>query len=201
MANAVTPSTMTDGQIDKAVDVLRSKLRKHREELPSDAVQMVLGQDDLADELFKGFRARVDRVSSMIIRHVTVDRTRTAKGALDATGRTQYTDKGVVKAMPKGEGDEVEVCFFKIGTWVNDDQLEDEYALRGLIPADPFSLAAVSEADPAFADQYPNGTHWKDAKGRWCFAAFDRWNGERRVNVDRLDDDWNDRWWFAGLRK
>jgi hypothetical protein len=32
------------------------------------------------------------------------------------------------------------------------------------------------------------------------FATFNRWNDERNVNVNRNDNDWNDNWWFAGLR-
>ena len=32
-------------------------------------------------------------------------------------------------------------------------------------------------------------------------AAFNRWNDdERNVNVNRNDNDWNDNWWFAGVR-
>lgn len=31
-------------------------------------------------------------------------------------------------------------------------------------------------------------------------AIFNRWNDERNVNVNRNDNDWNDNWWFAGLR-
>ncbi len=30
--------------------------------------------------------------------------------------------------------------------------------------------------------------------------AFNRWNDERNVNVNRNDDRWNDNWWFAGRR-
>lgn len=32
------------------------------------------------------------------------------------------------------------------------------------------------------------------------FATFNRWNDERNVNVNRNDNDWNDNWWFAGVR-
>jgi len=32
------------------------------------------------------------------------------------------------------------------------------------------------------------------------FATFNRRNEERNVNVNRNDNDWNDNWWFAGLR-
>ena len=45
--------------------------------------------------------------------------------------------------------------------------------------------------------------------GRWNrrhfiikIATFNRWNDdERNVNVNRNDNDWNDNWWFAGVRK
>jgi len=59
----------------------------------------------------------------------------------------------------------------------------------------------VNEADPAFADEHPNGTHWKDAEGKWCFVAFVGWDDERRVNVHRSGLDWNAYWWFACVRK
>jgi hypothetical protein len=104
--------------------------------------------------------------------------------------------------MPKGEGEEVEVVFFRLSRWVSDTDLDKEYGLRDLKPADPYSLSAVNEADPDFTDEHPNGTHWQDANGNWCFAAFIRWDGdERSVNVDRDGNDWNGSWWFAGLRK
>jgi len=31
-------------------------------------------------------------------------------------------------------------------------------------------------------------------------TAFNRWNDERNVNVNRNDNEWNDNWWFAGRR-
>jgi hypothetical protein len=32
-------------------------------------------------------------------------------------------------------------------------------------------------------------------------ATFNQWNDERKVNVNRNDNDWNDNWWFAGVRQ
>lgn len=204
MAKTMTPS-MTDGQIDKAVEKMtagfRKKLRDHGDKLPSDAVQTVLGQKDFIPALFAEFRKRVEAVSNMIVRTVKVNRARSPQEALDATGRKQYTDKSVVKTMPKGEGDETKVVFFKVGRSVSDDDLEKEYELRGLVPVDAHSLCAVNENDQAFADKHPNGTHWKDSSGNWCFAYFYRWDGERRVRVFRYDGGWGDGWWFAGVRK
>ena len=37
-------------------------------------------------------------------------------------------------------------------------------------------------------------------EGTLYITAFNRWNDERNVNVNRNDNDWNDNWWFAGLR-
>ncbi len=137
----------------------------------------------------------------MFIRHVTVSRTRTPMEAIDATGRNKYLTNDAIKTMPRGEGDEAYVIFFKLGREVSDADLDKEYELRDLKPADPYTLAAVNEADPAFADEHPNGTHWQDVHGNWCYAAFGRWRDERHVGVYRIDDGWGDHWWFAGLRK
>ena len=144
--------------------------------------------------------------TDMIVRRVKVNRARSPQEAIEATGRAQCLDYKVVKAMPRGEGDEVEVVFFKPDLsshngFVSDDELEKEFELRGLKPADPISVAAVNEADPAFADKKSHSTHWKDAKGNWCYATFIRSGGEREVNVSRDGGGWGDFWWFAGVRK
>lgn len=75
MTKIMTPSvtTMTDGQIDKAGELFRSILRRHRAELPTDAVQQVLGNNDIWPELFATFRKRVEMISNMVVRHVTTD--------------------------------------------------------------------------------------------------------------------------------
>ncbi len=201
MAQVVTPSKpVTEGQIGKLQELLGARLRKSG--LQSEPVQQVLANqgDAIADEMVAAIRRRVEAASDMIVRHVKVNRSRTPKEVLKATGRAQYVTDSVVKAMPRGEGDEADVHFFKLGRYVNDADLAKEYELRGL-KADPYAQAAVNEDDPAFADDHLNGTHWKDADGNWCFASFYRWHGERRVRVHRLDCSWYDDWWFGGVRK
>ena len=204
----MTATEMTDGQIENAVNKLRDAMRKHRSSITSDVAQQVLGVENLGMMMFTPFRERAEVVSNLIIRKVKVNRSRSPQEALDATGRVQYTDRKVVDSMPKGEGDEVEVVLFKPEPWeyiksgcISDDDLKKAYERRNSKPADPYSVAAVNEADPAFADEKPHGTHWKDAKGNWCCAAFDRWGGERKVDVHRGGLDWSGRWWFAGVRK
>ena len=202
MTKVVTPSkTITKGQASKFVDVFIDTLVKSR--LPSEPTQQVLEEQGtaVAAECVAIVRKRADAISSVIVRRVPVNILRTAQQALDATGRKQCTDSDVVATMPKGAGGEVEVHFFKLDRYISDNDLEDEYASHGLKPVDPYSLAAVNEADPAFADEYPNSTHWKDAAGKWCFAAFRRWGVGRGLDVGRGDDVWSVSWWFAGVRK
>jgi hypothetical protein len=206
MAKTMIPSEVTPitaGQIGKIQDNLTAALRKSR--LLSEPVQQVLEHhgDAVVAEMVAAIRKRVEAVSDMIVRRVRVDRTRTSQEVFDATGRRQYTTAGVVETMP-GSGDdaeEVEVYFFRLGRFVSDDKLEEEFALRGFEAADPYSLAAVNEDDASFTDDHPNSTHWKDAEGKWCYAAFGRWYDGRYVDVDRYADGWSDDWWFASLRK
>ncbi|MGJ0531845.1 hypothetical protein [Methylocystis sp.] len=202
MTTVMTPSTITSGQIGKAQELLEARLRKSG--FPSAAVQQVLEMqgDVLAAEWLAAIQKRVDAISDMIVRCVRVNRSRSPQEALAATGRKQYVTDAVVADMPRGDGDEAEIFFFKVGRWISDDDLEKEYSSRGLVPADPFSLAAVNEVDATFADDHPNGTHWKDADGKWCFATFYRWSDdERSVSVGRGVSGWLGSWWFAGRRK
>ncbi len=203
MTKVMTPSTntITQGQIGKLQDLLGAGLRKS--DLLSDPSQKVIETqgEALVADMVAAFRKRVDAMSDIIVRQVKVDRSRSPQAVLEATGRKQYVTDEVVAAMPRGEGDEVDVYFFKLDRYVSDDELEKEYELRGLKPADPYSQAAVNEVDSVFADEHPNGTHWKGAKGKWCFASFRRWRGGRDVDVSRFDDGWSDYWFFAGVRK
>ena len=202
MAKTMTPSAvMTDGQIDKAVEVYRAMLKKHRSELGSKEVQQILSRDDYVGEQVGVLRRCVEAVSDLIIRSVDVNRNRTPQEALAATGRVQYVDNDVVNSMPRGKGNTKKVVFFKESRFISDDDLEKKYELRGLVPVDPYSLAAVNEKDPAFADTHPNVTHWKDSNGKWCYAAFNLWDGKRNVNVHRNGHDWYGSWWFAGVSK
>jgi len=148
----------------------------------------------------------------MFSRRVSVDLALTPQQALDATGRLQGTNPAVVAAMPKGRAEE-ELFFFRprpeayrCGI-ISDEALEKEFDFLNLKPASPFSLAKANQDDPALADSYPNGTHFKDASCGWCFASFYRRGGERCLSVTfnedffRYDDDWNEVWWIVGVRR
>lgn len=202
MVKTMTPSeSITQGQIGKIQELLGAALRKSG--LPSEAVQQTLERqgDSFVAELMEVVRKHVEANIDMIVRRVKVDRSVAPQEMLNATGRRQYVNNDVVASMPRGEGEETEVYFFRLGRFVSDEELEREYARRGLKPADPYSQSAVNKADPAFADDHPNSTHWKDNNGKWCFSAFYHWFDERDMDVRRNDIDWDDYWWFASLRK
>lgn len=207
MGETMTTSGMTEGQINRACEIFRAQLVKHSSELPSEAVQKALGQAELGTEWLAVLQKRVDAISNMIVRHVKVDRSRSPQQALVATERVQYTDKSVVATMPRGEGKEVDVYFFKPrpeaydkNGWLSEEALEREYEFNNLKP-DPVAQAQANADDSALADEYPNGSHWKDDKGRWCYATFCRHVVERSVIVNRSGYGWLDYWRFAGVSK
>ncbi len=200
----MTPSEikkMTKGQIDKAVANYRALLEKHAGEFNSEAVQTVLGQSELAEEHFQVFRTRVEAISNFIIRKVKVNRSRSPQQAIDATGCTQYTENTVVKVMPIGEGEEVDLYLIPFKQQLSVDALEQEVDKAGFVLVDPITLCALNEADPALADTIPNATQWRDKNGKVCYACFGRWDGKRKVHIYRNDNGWGGYWFFGCVRK
>jgi len=199
---------MTEGQIDKLADNVRAALRKVKDRFSAVNVQnaMERGQLDVkvATAVEMAVEQAIAEANNTIVRMVPkLDRSRKPQAVIDVTGRVQYADNDVVAIMPSngtGVEENVNVEFFRLGRYVSDDELQREYEKRGLTP-DPYAQSAVNEADPAFADEHPNGTHWRDDNNKWCFAAFDRCIDERRVYVNRYDSGWFDYWWFGGVRK
>jgi hypothetical protein len=204
MTEIMTPSEITDGQINKAVANYRALLEKHRAEMMSEPAQQVLGQSELATEMLGVLRRRIEMVSNQIVHIVAVNRKRTPKAALKASGRNLYVTDAVVEAMPRGTGDEVALIYFKPDKsaykngWLSCQALADEYKRRGLVP-DPQAQIDDNAANPEFADTTPNACQWKDEDGNWCYAMFHRWNVERHVDVNRNDFDWFGFWSFAGI--
>ncbi|MEA2701435.1 MAG: hypothetical protein QOE22_144 [Candidatus Parcubacteria bacterium] len=198
--------TITNKQIGQINDRLATQLRSSG--FSAESVQLVLAAPGGAaiSDMLAAFRKHVEANSDLIVRRSKPDRTLTSDAALRATGRNLYVNDEVVAAMPRGTGEDGETVFFRLdlsdrGGYISDADLDKEYELRGLVPEEPDTLAAVNQDDPVFADDHPNATHWKDDRGRYCFAAFDRWDDDRGVSVNRSDNDWLGYWWFAGRRK
>ena len=117
----------------------------------------------------------------------------TPRELLEETKCKIYVGDVVLASAPMEDVEPVE--FFNLGKFVFDDELEKEYANRGLIPANLPSLVASHKMHEFV------GTHWKDDEGKWCFATFGRWGGERSVRVDRYGYGWDGYWWFCGVKK
>lgn len=196
---------LTEGQIDEIQRLLSAGLRGAN--IDSVRFRQVLRHYDqqIVEEFIATVRRKVEDVDGFVIRLADVDFHRTPVEALKATRRILFADPKVLHDMPKGHGGQTEVILFKPdrgenSVYFSDKDLEKAYKLRFLVPTDPFSLSAVNEHDPAFADTKPNRTRWKDCYGRWCFVAFNRWRGDRVVSVGLDNDNWGDDWWFAGVR-
>lgn len=119
------------------------------------------------------------------------------KKLLKSTKRTLYVNDEVLNTAPTKIKGKFEL--FTIGKYISCEELQKEYESRGLVPAD---IETMVKHDKEIAMKKYVGTQWKDTDDKYCFATFNRWNdGERHVGVDRLDDVWDDGWWFAGVRK
>lgn len=203
MDKTMSPSDkyLTRGQIGKIYDMLVVGLEKAA--FPSDPSQQVLEQQggQFVADVVAAFQKRVESAMNRVIRRANVHRTRTAEQAFVATGRKQYVTESVVATMPRGSGDSVEMEFINLGRRVACSMLDGELASLGYeLIIDPIGQASINEADPEFADKYPNATQWKDSDGKFCYASFDHWNGERYVSVDQGGNDWDDSWWFPVRR-
>ena len=102
--------------------------------------------------------------------------------------------------MPHDKDGEAEVRFFRLGYSVGLNELQIQYQLRGLKPADPFLLAAVNKFDPTFCRDYPNGTQWRNNEGFWCTSSYGLHSSSHGTQDQKFTDfSWNNNEWFAGI--
>lgn len=170
----------------------------------------------------------------MIFLTVDVDRSRTPWGAIMATGRIHScVTEGRVQNMPGGgDGVEegVEVAFFEPTNEELNFSCDSDRACkggampqgvaeiimgRGLEPCDPYTLAAILEKNPSFADEYSVTTVWRCeedpwSSSGWCDAIFGRWESPgrdgvwkpaRRVSIEPAGCGATGPWLFPGIRK
>jgi len=134
-------------------------------------------------------------------RTVPVDRSLSPAAAIAATGRNRYLADSVVASMPQGKDGTVDIFFILLDTRMNDVFVDKQLSNNGLIAVDPFALMSCNAVEPDFADGHPCFTHWKDAEGKWCYAAFSAWSGEREVEIRQCVSSWGGRWRVAGVLK
>lgn len=113
-----------------------------------------------------------------------------------------YVDDDVLPSMPKGFGEEVTVSFFRLfDQELNPEALLGQYALRGIVPADPYSVLAVNGSDRSFALQFPNRAIWRDPTGTWCYCSLQVVDGRTRLYIKKCEDRYcyNSYFFHAGL--
>lgn len=203
--------TISDQQFDQIVNSFRDALRKQRDTMSFDSINSInirMGADNLGEHLLAALQFFVEtHYVALIVRHTNVNSTRFGREALQATGRNVYGPDDIIREMRHDKYGAVYVIFFKPKAseyepngMISNDGVDKAFESRGLKPVDPYSLIAVNEADPAFADLCPNITHCKDRKGNWFSVEFGRFMGQRSVIVQRSDNaSWDLSYWLAGV--
>ena len=151
------------------------------------------------------------------IYQVKIDRTRSFGEALHSTRRAVFAEPEVVSAVLPCKYSEVEIVLFNNPDladrhnedgydmddgkcFMSNDELAAQYVSRGLEPIHPIALAAIEECHPIFKQVKAYSTHWKDAKGRWCYARFHLNMGGPWGEVDSREQYWTNEDIFVGVR-
>lgn len=200
-----SPELITGGQITKIQDLLASQLRKSKAIFrePLQDVLEILG-DQMVKEMIAVVHDHLAVRNGMVVVKIFVNPNYSLQEALSRTWCRQNIVTEIVQTMPRDLGGSTKIFFFRPsrkGRLLYDENLREEYENRGLKPVDPYSLAAVNEADPAFAATKPNLTHWKNDRGQWCHATFKEISGDRFLTIDYSSTHWNPEWWFGGVKK
>ena len=195
MKNMTPFKPVTGEQIGRLADKLTARLKKHSNQLPSNHFQEILSDDTLIDEMLASVRKRIEARTGMI-RTVKVNRTRSNLEALKATGMYLNIDHSVVNNAPQGKDEEVELVLFKPGHQKSCSDLDKEYDIRELNPADLQEISALNEADQSFAGTHVNGIYLKDKNGN-CFLVFFRFGVIVLQDVNGCDASS----WLVGVRK
>lgn len=203
MKNMNPSPFITEGQIGKTCELLSARLRKST--TPSQIFQFILEERGsiLVDKIMSSITEMVERLSKVIVYHVKVDRSKDMEQLLLNTERIKDFIDNAFLSMPRCESEEVDVSFFTLCREVTDDDLEKEYEIRGLKPADPYSLLSANECFSVLEWRYANGTHWKNKKGEWCFATFNNFSDNSSIiSVGKNKPlKWNSVWWYGGVPK
>ena len=141
----------------------------------------------------------------IVVRDVNVDRKLPPTALPASIKRNQLIeDDEVLWQLPRGEGENVDVYFFRSKvaaryTLASDREIDAELEERGLVPADWYSLSEVNKKLQTFADEFPNCTHWQDPRGVWYFIGFSTFCGWPTMRIESSDKPFGKNWWHAGI--
>jgi len=150
----------------------------------------------------------------IVIGTVRVDRTQDVRAALAATGRVIHRgDDGAIAAIPRGEGDEVEVLGFYASCSIYESKRRLLFRSFELEP-DPRAQIALNNRPALFGDE-PSYTFYNGPDHRTFYCQLGKWSGEVHDKGQILkketppyvdagpftcDRMWS-RGWFLGVRR
>lgn len=153
----------------------------------------------------------IDQQNDSITVKFVVFRGGSPQELISDTRRSLHGISDTIASMPLQVGrrfsEEVEFTFFPVGHGVSNEEIEAEFAKRGLVQ-DLEAQFGYNADHPEFANDHPNGAIWKDAKGRWCFAHFNRYEDKLHCTDNRYQVviwtdcyDWRSgTCWFGGRK-
>jgi hypothetical protein len=171
--------SISDDQIVKIGKLVTAKLQKRKDDIPYSDIEIALEISDFADDIVGVIMKKITRRDDRMVRRIVdIMGGQSAEGALKSTRRSLSVDTTILDGVAVSEESEVEIAIFDIinnsGTLrsISYDDLDREYELRDLEPANLYALAAFNRSDPSFASIHENLTVWKDSNGRRCCALF-----------------------------
>ncbi len=131
------------------------------------------------------------RVKTLCRKVSDIDRTLTPEQVLEPIANVIFDNGDLIKTIPNGDGCEATLFFFFLDHWIDcncNDELNLEYANRGLVPCDPYALAKANKDDPMLQRNCPNCTLWKNDSNEWLFIRLYFNSGERRISIHRFKE-------------
>jgi len=137
---------------------------------------------------------------------VTVDYSKTIEEMVAAGGYNYANPDITTKNFPpKGKGIvEVQIQLVHFNRVMSSDAVLEELDKMGLKPVMPMEISALGAKYPDLQRQFPIaglGQVWQVPNGNrnvLCLESDDR---KRNLNLNWLENDWNENWRFAAVRK
>lgn len=148
------------------------------------------------------FEITVRRIKMEVLRTGTIHLDgETNEQLVDGVGRVPYITKEVLATAPQSPDGDYDYAIVFPKKRIACRELATELVKDGWEMTTPDILFKVATDNPAIADEYPIAVQWQDENRNYCYSICYRDDGERRVGVNRYDDDWGDNYAFCCRRK
>lgn len=140
--------------------------------------------------------------SNIKYRDIAISENKVSLSYLEKLDIGKYIDPLTLDCVtPPEDNWSILVTLFTIGEWMTEQELDEKYKALNLVAIDAYTLAILNETDPRLCEKYPNGTHWKDQDGNWCFGKCTSVAGKQSLRIGYGGIGWCKNLWFAGFSK